>query len=47
MPIVSIVIPCFNAGKLLQETLDSVVPLLGKEVEVVVVNDGSTDPITL
>jgi glycosyltransferase involved in cell wall biosynthesis len=47
MPLVSIVIPCFNAGKLLQETLDSVLPLLGKEVEVVVVNDGSTDPITL
>lgn len=44
MPLVSIV---FNAGKLLQETLDSVVPLLGKEVEVVVVNDGSTDSITL
>lgn len=44
---VSIVVPCFNAGQLLQETLDSVLPLVEMDVEVIVVNDGSTDPETL
>lgn len=40
---VSIVIPCYNQGKFLEECLNSVFASSYKEVEVIVVNDGSTD----
>jgi glycosyltransferase involved in cell wall biosynthesis len=44
---VSIVIPCFNDGPLLLEALNSVLLQSFKKWEVVVVNDASTDPITI
>ena len=47
LPSVTVVVPCFNAGGLLQETLNSVLPALEQGMEVVVVNDGSTDLETL
>lgn len=43
----SVVIPCHNAGRLLAETVESVERhALGRE-EIVVVDDGSTDPSTI
>lgn len=42
-PLVSIVIPCFNAACYLEETLQSVWTQTFKDYEVIAVDDGSTD----
>jgi len=42
-PLVSIVIPCFNDGRYLDETLQSVLSQSYPQLEVIVINDGSTD----
>jgi glycosyltransferase involved in cell wall biosynthesis len=47
-PIISIIIPCYNHGKYIQETLDSIESAKDKyDVEVIIVNDGSTDEYTI
>lgn len=43
IPKVSIVIPCYNVEKYLHQCLDSVVNQTLKEIEIICVNDGSTD----
>lgn len=43
LPLVSIVIPCFNAERYLKETLQSVWAQTFKDYEVIAVDDGSTD----
>jgi glycosyltransferase involved in cell wall biosynthesis len=47
MPKVSVVIPCYNHGDFLLETLDSVKAQTFKDYEIIVVNDGSTDISTI
>lgn len=48
VPLISVIIPCFNSGQYLQEALDSVAAYTGPEAcEVVIINDGSTDTGTL
>jgi glycosyltransferase involved in cell wall biosynthesis len=42
---VAVVVACFNDGATIQETMDSLRPEAG--IELVVVDDGSTDPCTL
>jgi glycosyltransferase involved in cell wall biosynthesis len=42
-PLISVLIPCYNAGRFLGETLESVFQQSWPNIEVVVVNDGSTD----
>lgn len=44
---VSIVIPCFNAGALLAEAVDTALAQTHADIEVVIVDDGSTDPATV
>jgi glycosyltransferase involved in cell wall biosynthesis len=46
VPLVSIIIPCYNQGNLIKETLDSVYCQTFTDYEVIVVNDGSTDTTT-
>lgn len=45
-PLVSVIIPCFNKGRYLEETLNSVFNQTYQNFEVVIVNDGSTDEFT-
>jgi glycosyltransferase involved in cell wall biosynthesis len=42
-PFVSIVIPTFNPGNLLEETLASCCKIKGIEIEILLIDDGSTD----
>lgn len=47
LPKISVVIPCYNHGAFLQETLDSLQAQTFSDFEIVVVNDGSTDEATI
>jgi glycosyltransferase involved in cell wall biosynthesis len=46
LPLVSIVIPCFNDGKYLDETLQSISSQDYPKLETIIINDGSTDKVT-
>ena len=42
-PLVSIVIPCFNVEKYIEETVNSVIQQDYKNLEIIIIDDGSTD----
>ncbi|AFY71825.1 glycosyl transferase family 2 [Thalassoporum mexicanum PCC 7367] len=44
---ISIIVPCFNHGEYLREALASVANYQGNNHEIIIVNDGSTEPGTL
>jgi len=43
MPTISVVIPAYNSEKTIKETIDSVLNQTYSDLELIVVNDGSTD----
>lgn len=42
-PRITVVIPCYNHGKYLKESVESILAQTYKQLEVIIVNDGSTD----
>lgn len=46
-PLISVVIPCFNQGVFLSETINSVLQSTYQNFEIILVNDGSTDQTTI
>jgi len=46
-PLVSVIVPAWNAGQTIAETLDSVRAQTFSDYEVIIVDDGSTDPMTV
>lgn len=44
---VSVVVPCYNMGRWLPQTLRNIQQFLWNDLEVIVVDDGSTDPVTV
>ena len=42
-PFVSIIIPTYNGGTLIEETLSSCLKIRGVSLEIIVIDDGSTD----
>jgi glycosyltransferase involved in cell wall biosynthesis len=47
MPLVSVVIPCYNDGYYLDDSVSSVKSQAFTDIEIIIVNDGSTDEATL
>lgn len=47
MELISIIIPCYNHGKFLEECLNSIRNQTYLHWEIIIVNDGSTDPETI
>ena len=45
--LISIIVPCFNSGKTLKRTIDSIKSQTWENKEIIIVNDGSTDSYTL
>ena len=43
IPLVSVIIPCYNTAEYVQETLDSVFSQTYQNIEVIAIDDGSTD----
>jgi len=46
-PLVSVIIPCYNSGKTISRAIESILIQTWKNLELIIVNDGSTDKSTI
>jgi glycosyltransferase involved in cell wall biosynthesis len=46
-PLVSVIVPCYNSGKTLSRTINSVLRQTWERIEIIIINDGSTDKFTI
>lgn len=44
---ISVILPVYNTGSILQETIDSVLKQTFQDFELIIINDGSSDAVTL
>ena len=42
---ISVIIPVFNGEKTIEETINSILNQTFKDIEIIIINDGSTDAI--
>ncbi len=47
IPKVSVIVPCYNKGNLIEETVQGFTECSYKNIELILINDKSTDPITI
>ena len=46
-PLISVIVPCFNSGETLKRTILSIKKQTWVQKEIILVNDGSTDELTI
>src|SRR4051812_19701656 len=46
LPLVSVIMPCYNTEKYFVEAIESIINQTYKNLEIVLINDGSTDSTT-
>ena len=46
-PLVSVIIPCYNSGKTISRAIESILIQTWENIELIIVNDGSTDKSTI
>ena len=44
-PIISVILPAYNAERFLREAIDSILRQTYKDFELIILNDGSTDKL--